>query len=329
MGTQDNTDYEGHRSRTKGLQAFIRDALGFLVLQCLVLAAVLTQYPVAPDDYLSAMDSKTSLLQDGNGGRLVLVGGSNMAFGLSCDQLRDGTGREVVNLGLHAGVGLNVMLRQAESGIGTGDVVVVSLEYEHFDRRLGEELWPTLVEHQGIESDWLSWDDGAALLDNVRYYLSGALRRTALSVAGRYTGPNALYRASSFDRQGCIVPDVLESPEDVSSRRYFGGSYSGLRLNWALAQLSHFAENMKDKGATVVFVHPPTLESAYKPAQVGLEAIHKRLLENGFTVLSKPEEAVLPDRLFYDTEYHLGPEGQQRRTAWLIAHLAEQAGLRD
>ena len=329
MGTKDSTGYEAHRARRAGLRAFVRDALAFLILQCLLLAAVLTQYPVAPDDYLAAMDTKTNLLRDGNGQRVILVGGSNMAFGVNCGQLSDGTGRDVVNLALHAGIGLHVMLRQAESGVRTGDVVVVSLEYEHFDRRLGEELWPTLVEHQGIESEWLSWDDGAALLDNVRYYLSGALRRTALSVAGRYTGPNALYRASSFDRQGCIVPDVLESPEDVSSRRYFGGSYSGLRLNWALSQLSHFVEDMKDKGATVVFVHPPTLESAYQPAQAGLKEIHKRLSESGFTVLSAPEEAVLPDRLFYDTEYHLGPEGQQRRTAWLIARLAAQASLRD
>ena len=94
-------------------------------------------YPTERDDYLAAFSLKSQYLIEADEQRLVLVGGSNVAFGANC-HAETITSRTVVNLGLHAGIGLNVMLEQALSGIRAGDLVVVSLEYEHFDRRLGE-----------------------------------------------------------------------------------------------------------------------------------------------------------------------------------------------
>ena len=151
------------------------------------------------------------------------------------------------------------MLEQALAGIRTGDLVVVSLEYEHFERRLGEELWPVLAEHETGVVEWLQADDYAALADNARHYLAGVLRRTALSLMGRHKGPSSPYTASSFDAFGCIRANALTRPKDVSHRQYFGGSYSGLRLQWALDELSAFRSEIAARGATLFVVHPPTM----------------------------------------------------------------------
>ena len=300
-----------------GIRTFAVHCLTFFCLQAVVLVGIFMLYPTEQDDYLAAFSAKSDRLALLDSQRLVLVGGSNVAFGANCQSLETTTSRKVVNLGLHAGIGLNVMLEQALAGIRTGDLVVVSLEYEHFDRRLGEELWPVLAEHETGVVEWLQADDYAALADNARHYLAGVLRRTALSLMRRHKGPSSPYTASSFDAFGCIRANALTRPKDVSHRQYFGGSYSGLRLQWALDELSAFQSELAARGATLVVVHPPTMVQAYESAKAGILDIHDALVEAGFRVLSGPEGVLLDASLFYDTEYHLNAKGQMHRGEWL------------
>jgi hypothetical protein len=200
-------------------------------------------------------------------------------------------------------------------------LVVVSLEYEHFDRRLGEELWPTWLEHDRSLSRWLGADDYGALADNARHYIAGMLRRTGFFLLGRHRGPLAPYRATSFDDRGCIREELLTSPADVGHKRYFGGNYSGLRLSWALDMLVRFQKAVEGLGATVVVVHPPTMESGLKAAIQGILEIDSGLRSSGLAVLSHPQDVSLPSSMFYDTEYHLNAQGQDRRTVWLSSVL--------
>ena len=45
-------------------------------------------------------------------GKIILAGGSNLAFGIDSKQLEETLGMPVVNLGLHAGLGLHFILEE-------------------------------------------------------------------------------------------------------------------------------------------------------------------------------------------------------------------------
>ena len=61
-------------------------------------------------------------------GKIVLVGGSSVHYGYSGVQLTHLTGVPSVNLGVHAGLGMEYLLDRAEKSLQRGDVAVLAIE---------------------------------------------------------------------------------------------------------------------------------------------------------------------------------------------------------
>uniref|UniRef100_UPI003B3A9963 hypothetical protein n=1 Tax=Spirosoma sp. TaxID=1899569 RepID=UPI003B3A9963 len=109
------------------------------LLTCLVCATVLLYFVFQiglatwvrdQSVYVASSLDKERRLEQIPGKRLVLVGGSGLAMGLQSAYLQKITNRPVVNMGLHAALGLPFMLREALSGIRPGDTVILCPEYE-------------------------------------------------------------------------------------------------------------------------------------------------------------------------------------------------------
>ena len=62
------------------------------------------------DGYLQAYNKKCQLLEDAPAPRIIFVGGSNLAFGLDSQRIKDSLNINVINYGLHAGIGLKYMI---------------------------------------------------------------------------------------------------------------------------------------------------------------------------------------------------------------------------
>lgn len=62
------------------------------------------------DGYLQAYNKKCQLLEDTPSPRIIFVGGSNLAFGLDSQRIKDSLNINVINYGLHAGIGLKYMI---------------------------------------------------------------------------------------------------------------------------------------------------------------------------------------------------------------------------
>lgn len=70
--------------------------------------------------------------------KIVLLGGSAMAFSIDSSVIEEMCGMPVINLGLHAGLPFRFCLESVSRHVKKGDVVVVALEFnEHFGA--GEE----------------------------------------------------------------------------------------------------------------------------------------------------------------------------------------------
>ena len=58
------------------------------------------------DNYLAAVLEKDRLIRSTPSPKIVLVGGSNLAFGIDSKKIEDSLGLRVVNMGLYAKLGL-------------------------------------------------------------------------------------------------------------------------------------------------------------------------------------------------------------------------------
>ena len=87
---------------------------------------------VAADSLSGRLSAKHQRLMGPGQHRLLLTGGSNLAFGVDSSRLQAATARETINLGLHGGLGLALMVHEVEDGARPGDLVLLIPEYEHF-----------------------------------------------------------------------------------------------------------------------------------------------------------------------------------------------------
>lgn len=62
------------------------------------------------------------------GDRIVLIGGSGVHYGFSAEEVSRITGRNVVNFGVHAGLGLDYLLYRARKVLKPGDLAVLVIE---------------------------------------------------------------------------------------------------------------------------------------------------------------------------------------------------------
>lgn len=84
--------------------------------------------PQYDDSFYGGMAIKYDRLKGVSGRKVVIIGGSSLAFGLRSDLLEEELGIPVVNFGLYANLGMKYMLDVAEDFIGKDDIVIVAPE---------------------------------------------------------------------------------------------------------------------------------------------------------------------------------------------------------
>jgi len=88
--------------------------------------------------------------------------------------------------------------------------------------------------------------------------------------------------------------------------------------------LNSFAAAARAKNARVYYLGPPIPESRYAARKHAFAAYDQRMRrELEIPILSAPEDFVLPDDKFFDSNYHLNRAGRRLRTEKIIAKLLE------
>ena len=80
--------------------------------------------------FYGELDDKYDALYSAKGEKIVLIGGSSVAFGYDSKTLSDLFDRPVINFGLYAELGTKLMLDLAEDAIREGDIVLVAPELD-------------------------------------------------------------------------------------------------------------------------------------------------------------------------------------------------------
>jgi len=282
--------------------------------------------PKVPDSFLCGYRLKHDRLAALPPGKLVICGGSNVAFGMDTAQLERATGREGVNLGLVAGLGLSFMLADVRPHIAAGDLVILAPEYDHFSTGLWGGTTPLGSLLLDVPEAWCSVPAASYRILPAAYLRAVQIRlatvcNTGFKVDLREVEP--IYQTSSFNAQGDVVAHLGFAPSQIA----LPDSLAALPQRpcaKTVGLIRDFADWCEARGATLVIVPPAIVESAYRKHQVFIDQVWADLeAQLGSRVRGKPADYAFPRPCFFDTVYHLNGDGVRKRMATLLAALAD------
>lgn len=310
------------------IEVFNRSLLYFVLANTFIVATLSVFYYYNHSDanaYLAASIDKQQLLKKSAAPRLILIGGSNVAFGFDSAELRRGLHLQPVNMGLNAGLGLAFMLNEVEAHLQPNDIVLIAPEFEHFGAKYFGEV-ETLFDAVLSNPDnlkFLSLMHGRVLLDQGLRLLGQIARSVWRSLALHAKKESVavvasrIYSRSSFNEFGDIVVPQDQAPRSLKETRIFEIDAVGLKR--AIERLNSFHKTARNLGVTVWFAHPPVTAAAYKRHRRTFDRLENSLRQSlSIPVLNPLEQMVFPNELFFDSAYHLNSRGAHLRSRQII-----------
>jgi hypothetical protein len=315
------------------VKSFLIKAVVFISLIALSIVALYFENPIVKNtnDYLSAIIDKHKKLETTNPPRIILVGGSNLAFGVDSKEIQDSIGIPVINMGLHAGLGYPFMLGEIKNEIKKYDIIILSMEYnlsgEYYDLiSYVRNIYPkstsfissTLVNRALYEYNIRinSLKDYIAQIQNNRFFWIGNKGKSKIEVVTDTNNIYDIYKRSSFSDYGDILPSITKkSGKELSGREKIAKSnYTSF-----IKTLNRFGEDVKSKGATIYFLFPNYPNSEFKKNKDAIDFYENQLVKRlNIKMINKPISFVFPDSCFFDTVYHLNNVGRKKRTDLLV-----------
>ena len=254
-----------------GLTLAILLTVGILLTPFAVAIGVFLGLPsVYTKTFYGELDNKYDLLYGTEEPKIVIIGGSSVAFGYDSEKLSQAMGMPVVNFGLYAEFGTKLMLDLAEDAIGAGDIVLIAPEMDA----------QTLSLYFSGSATMKALDEDPRMLRSIKREnyssLWGALWSfTAEKLGYLRTGkpdPASAYNGRNFNAYGDFVYTVTKTIDGVEVATdgraenimdgYFDQSTPIIpdkKIVSAdfLDYLNAYIDRIKGKGATVYFTYCP------------------------------------------------------------------------
>jgi hypothetical protein len=304
----------------------------FIAIQAALLAMVLlrSQPDQASNHYLYTFKDKIKLLEETPSPRIIFVGGSSLAFGLNSPLVKERLGRNPVNLGLHASIGLYPLLRAVEANLRADDVIVLAPEYAvltafpHCRQEIGVKaykVWPGCKEFiqpdldRSLEELVPPKSPLGQLADRVHDFR----KRLTQDIESRLPR-NACYFRNSFNQFGDHV-----AHHDVASR--YQGKYTLPRINRRIfdevaIRLDDFHRHCRSANASVYFTHPPVGAACMESRQDWVRDFEKLLARKiSIPVITTVEMISFDKDGFFDSDQHLTEQAATIRTSIICQQL--------
>ena len=311
---------------------FLKNSVAVASLIALTIATIFIATPPDEKHLYQARSLKSELLRTVPSPRIIIVGGSNVAFGIDSEMMEQELGIPVINDGLHVALGI-APLNEIKHDLRSGDIVIISLEYYNFTDE------PSFYGQPQYLADWVEFSPEriwylhepfkqmpsifTMMLERkvnrqLNYYLYGF----------SYEAGRNFYSGDLFNEHGDFIGHLGEY-----SNKQFEIADSVYPINLiedAYVFLEDLNQYALSQGATVFY-------EAQAHRQTNCERTGKKHLDRFFNrlktkttipLLTNLDQLCLPDEYFYDTPYHLNAVGRQIRTERLIESLKIALGLK-
>ena len=316
------------------MQKFIYKLLKFTAVQGVLLALFLTPYFLnyklaVEDGFMAETIDKHRLLKQQPSPRLIFVGGSAFAFGNNSGYIAQQLGGQYhpINMGLHAGLGMQYMLNEVKGDLRPGDVVVISMEYENFiDFPPGPKDVADVLEARWQNTQYLPLNYIPALLDKGLIFGGGILRRSLQTLKGNIDR-KSYYQHGSFNEFGDAVAHyslaTSLTTKVLDDKKSF--EFKPQAVQQAIQIMNDFNASAKAKGAKVFFAYPPLVDRLLVKSRPEVQKVETALTSSlAFPIIDRPEDVGYPVNYYFDTRYHLNKIGTDARSQHLAEKLAQE-----
>lgn len=314
---------------SSNIRSFFLRIIQVVVLTAIMVGVVFFGIPTDPTHYFMGSLHQVELLKKTNGPRIILIGGSNVAFGFDAELMQRELGIPVINDGLHAGLGI-APLRELQPYIKEGDIIIISLEYSMFSSEDVMNGDPAFL------SDWIEYSPSRIkylsnpFAETLPIYAIMLQRKVNRSLEyflndGVLDERRRIFNSRNFNSNGDFIGHLDEPSESVQKIPSSAYPVSPLQ-DGIFIFLESFYRSAYAKGASVYFEAPAS-------RRINCDATGNARLEQFFftfrerssiPLLTELDQICMSNNLFFDTAYHLNAEGREIKTIHLIQNLIKE-----
>lgn len=309
----------------------------FLILLAILPVTLLAYGALLPsyygDSYYAVLPEMYQRLNDAEGPKIVVVGGSNVAFGLDTALLEEllaekGYDYTVCSFGLYAAVGVSAMLDMSLDTLKEGDIVILAIEptSETMSTYFGASAFWKCAEDAPELLLAVDKDKQAALFGN---YISYLQERCNINRSGLLPQAEGAYAKTSFNERCDLVYDRAGNTMALG---YDTAAPVDLTSVTASAdfveQVNSYCTEAAKKGASVCLSFSPTNRTAIVGNVEESVNAYFQLCNASFAcpVISNPNSYILDSGWFYDSNFHLNTAGTVIRTCTLAEDVLAWLG---
>ena len=303
------------------MKKFLIQALIFIgiMIAIIVLSLFLIPNKKILDNSLYANIDKHKRLDSLPSPKIVFVGGSNFAFGLDSKRVEDSLHLPVVNMGLHAGLGLEFTLNEVKNSIKKGDIIVVSPVYEWIkegnDLFYGETVLVALLfDVNRSDLQYVSMEQAIHLFPKtITYGVSKLFPKNLDVMQGGADWYEKIFKRTAFNKYG---DETLHWKYPKQTIKVGNGEDKSELSMKAIKYLRKYKLFVEKRGAKLYIV-PPSLMNY--PANCSFaNKLSDQLKRDNMQFAIEPDSCVMNDSLFFNTAYHLNKQGVYIYTKMLI-----------
>jgi len=308
------------------MNKFINNSLIFICIIAIIILFSLFFIPNKKinENSLFANIDKHKRLDSLPSPKIILIGGSNFAYGINSKMIEENTHYPVVNMGLHAGFGLMYTINEVKDNIRKGDIVVLSPVYQWLksgnEMLYGEEvLIALLFDVNRSDLRYLNVEQGIYLLPNTVSYAVSKLVPRKLDVMGEGADwYEKIYLRTAFNKYGDESQHWKYPKQSISIGISEDNSDISLK---SVETVRKFRLYVEKQGARFIMIPPSLINyNTIRPFANKLSAILK---QNKTPFAIEPDSCVLDSSLFFNTAYHLNKRGVEIYTRILIDKILE------
>lgn len=274
--------------------------------------------------YAALVDKVHNLDSHKKDKKIVLIGGSNVAFGFNSELLqKEFSDYKVVNFGLYAMLGTKIMMDLALDSVNEGDMVFLSPEINNQSTSLFFDSESTL---KAIEDDMsIIWKLPQENRDMViGSYFDFVKNR---GKQGKTIEPSGVYQRKNFNSFGDVLYEELdENGIPYRSRNRMALHYDPTMLvdySYSIDQsffdyVNSYHSSIIKKKAKLYYCFSPANEKAVVDYNNSVDYYWSLRKHLSCEVIGNPNDYIMDAHYFYDSNFHLNNDGAIYRS-YLLA----------
>lgn len=297
--------------------------LSILIFKLFILTVILIAFffrisPQYEHYYSASLIDKMERLNSIEEPKIVLIGNSNVAFGINSKMIEERFGMPVVNMGFHGSLGNAFHEEMAKINVTSGDIYVICHTSYNDEDKIEDPVvaWVTIEDHLGL---WrlIRMQDVRDMLKAYPVYLKRVIDLWSKN-AGNVLIKDSAYSREAFNEYGDVVYDrANDHREKVDELVPDVNETCVNRINQLTAYLRERGADLVIAGYPIIVDQEPTEQFR---EQIG-EFENKLRDECDCSVISDYQDYFFDQGLFCDFVYHMNNKGADLRTQQLIMDL--------